>query len=102
MTTVSSSTLAVYRAISVVNEGLRPEDQLAERLSQPIIGDKASLDSLGLVQLLVAVEAELEASLGISLPLTLELTQPDAGVQTIGELVTFIERSSERSKRAAS
>lgn len=102
MSTQSPATLAVYSAISQVNQALRPEDQLTACPSQAILGPQASLDSLGLVQLLVSVENELERAMGLSLSLTFELTQPEAGVSTIGELIAFIEKNGETTQRAAS
>lgn len=88
---------AIYEAVRTVNEALGPDQQLAQDLRQPILGPRAQLDSLGLLNLLVAVESQAQSKLKVRLSLTLELTQPQSGVETIEDLRAYLlQKCSER------
>ena len=86
----SSILNAVYAAAISTNEALLPENKLEAREDECIIGEGAKIDSLGFVSLMVAVEREVEAVAGACPSLVEELSDPDAGVSTLGDLTDFI------------
>ena len=82
---------AIYRAVSTANEALEVDNQLFAEENQLIIGKGAKLDSLGFVSLLVAVEGAVSEMLGDCPSLVENLSDPNSGVHTLGELADFIE-----------
>ncbi len=52
----------IYTAVDEVNEFLLPEAQLSKSPGTIILGDGGALDSLGVVNLLVAIEEKMTAS----------------------------------------
>jgi acyl carrier protein len=85
---------AVFAAIDEINPQLPPGSRLDKSLTTPLQGAGGPLDSLGLVNLLVATEERLAAEFGVSITLTDErLVSPEESpLQTVGSLVAFIER----------
>lgn len=81
---------AVYSAVASTNEVLPAESKLLPEESESIIGAGAKIDSLGFVSLMVAIEQEVEAVAGSCPSLVEKLSDPDAGISTLGELVDFI------------
>jgi len=60
---------AIYSAIDQVNQHLPLEMALAKSPSQALMGSGSKLDSIALVNLIVAVEQSLQDSLGVPLSL---------------------------------
>jgi acyl carrier protein len=81
---------AVFIAVQNTNEALPIDRKIGSSESEPIIGEGAKIDSLGFVTLMVAVEQEVEAAIGSCPSLVEELSDPSAGVTTLGQLVDYI------------
>jgi len=60
---------AIYSAIDQVNQHLPPAMALSKSPSQPLMGNGSKLDSIALVNLIVAVEQSLQDFLGVPLAL---------------------------------
>lgn len=82
---------ALFRAVEEVNGLLDPGARLKPDVSTPLLGDGASLDSLGLVNLLVAAEEELEQELGRAVSLTSDLGTDAAAFRTLGSLADRVD-----------
>ena len=81
---------AVQIAIRNTNEALPTDKKIGSSESDCISGTGAKIDSLGFVTLMVAVEKEVEAAVGSCPSLVEELSDPAAGVTTLGQLVDYI------------
>lgn len=81
---------AVFAAVRNTNEALPIDSKIEPRESEFIIGEGAKIDSLGFVTLMVAVEQEVETTIGPCPSLAEELSDPAAGVTTLGQLVNYI------------
>jgi hypothetical protein len=81
---------AVKMAIRNTNEALPPESRIEPNESERILGHGTKLSSLGFVTLMVAIEQEIEATGGKCPNLTEDLSDPVAGVATIGELIDYL------------
>ena len=90
MTDRSEILTAVYDAVASTNEALPTESKLEQSEVERIIGEGAKIDSLGFVSLVVAVENEVLSAIGTCPSLAEELSDPDVGVHTLGDLVGFI------------
>lgn len=83
---------AIFHAIDEVN-ALLPEDRRVPKSENtPLLGDSAVVDSLGLINVIVAVEQQVEARFGRAISLTGvdELTQPDGPLRTVGALADHV------------
>jgi acyl carrier protein len=76
----------INRSIDRLNDLLPTGDSLPKEKSVILLGGNAALDSMGFVNLVVAVEEELDASLGIKIVLADRITAQDAANFTIGDL----------------
>lgn len=85
-------TNAVFRAIQVINEQLPPEKRLANTYDTVLWGPDAGLDSLGLVNLIVAVEEGITEEFDISISLTnyTSASEPDMSFLTVGSFITYV------------
>jgi acyl carrier protein len=81
---------AVNIAVRNTNETLPAESRIGPSESERILGEGAKIDSLGFVTLMVAVEQEVEAAFGQCPSLAEELSDPAAGVTTIGQLIDYL------------
>ena len=84
---------AVYDAIREVNEQVDEKQQLELSNETIFVGDGSNLDSIGLVNLIVLVEQNIEDMFGLSLTLADEkaLSQEQSPFRTVGSLVDYIE-----------
>ena len=84
----------VYRAIDAVNPQLPPERRVEKSPDEALFGREGKLDSLGLVNLVVAVEQELEDALGVSLTLADEkaLSERSSPFRTVSALSAYVRR----------
>lgn len=82
----------IYDVVDDVNTRLTPEKQVAKSLDAPLFGDSATLDSVGLVNLIIGVEVTIEEETGFIITLTDEraLTREETPFRTIGTLVDYI------------
>ena len=84
---------AIYDAVDEINE-LNPEEQQIQKdVNAVLFGESANLDSLGLVNLVVAAEQNLEEALGVDLTLADEkaMSQRRSPFRTIGTLAEYVE-----------
>src|SRR5262249_58030703 len=85
---------AVYRAIDEVNLQLPADRRLKKSSETALFGRAGSLDSLGLVNLIVAVEQAVEDELGASVTLADEkaMSQNASPFRTVGSLAAYVQR----------
>jgi acyl carrier protein len=87
-------TEAVYRAIAAVNDFLPEEQALEPREDLVLLGNGARLDSMGFVNFLVSLEEELEKALGRELNiaelLSVQSSDNETTVSTVGELISSL------------
>ena len=82
----------VYDAVDLIND--QNEGLLIEKSPKTVLfGNEGVLDSLGLVNLVIAIEQNIEDEYGISLALADEraMSQKHSPFRTIGSLVDYIE-----------
>ena len=84
----------VYRAIDEINPGLPAERRLKKSAGTALFGHAGALDSLGLVNLIVAVEQAVEDELGASVTLADEkaMSQSASPFRTVGTLAAYVWR----------
>ena len=83
----------IFRAIDQVNEVLLTEQTLAKESGTILMGLGATLDSMGFVNFIVALEEALVESTGRNLNLVEQLNVVGEGMRkpaTVGELSEFI------------
>lgn len=81
---------AVFAAVDQANEALSATNRIARREDARILGDGSSLDSLGFVSLVVAVEGEVQRRFGVAPLLTETIGDPDIRVATLGDLADLV------------
>jgi acyl carrier protein len=84
-------TNAAYCAIEEINEELAPDQQLAKSTDTPLYGAKGSLDSLGLVRLIVTMEQLVEEELGCAITLADDraFSETRSPFSTVGALIEY-------------
>jgi len=82
----------VYRAIDELNPQLPPERRLEKSPETALFGRTGRLDSLGLVNLIVAVEQAAEDELAVSVVLADEkaMSQRTSPFRTVGALAAYV------------
>jgi len=82
----------VYDSIDELNQQLSEQDRLEKSLETRLFGGNSKLDSLGLINLIVAVEQNIEDEFDISLTLADEraMSQRHSPFRTVGSLVDYI------------
>ena len=85
---------AVFAALDELNALRAQDEQLPKSLDTPLTGERGSLDSLGVVNLIVILEQRLDEIVGKSVSLLDdERLDPTAGqFNTVGSLVGHLER----------
>jgi acyl carrier protein len=88
----------VFRAIDRTNELLMEEQALPKNQSTALLGNNASLDSMGFVNFVVALEEEYQLATGDTLGITERLNSANgsAAVSTVGDLIRFIQQASQK------
>jgi len=84
---------AVYRAIDAVNDLLPAPQALAAHDNSVLVGGTATLDSMGFVNFIVALEEELERELhrGVDVPDLLAVQGQDgAAAFTVADLIKVL------------
>jgi len=76
-------------ALDRLNELLPPEQSLSKDPSTPLLSGPKKLDSMGFVNLLSALEEEIEAQLGKKIYLSDSILGPES-VNTVGDLQRII------------
>lgn len=85
-------TRLIYGVIDDLNAQFPDESKLEKRSSFVLFGDSGSLDSLGLVSLIVAVEDKINEEYGFTISLADEkaMSQESSPFKTIGTLVEYL------------
>ena len=83
---------SIYRAIDDINAELSEKERLKKVPETILFGNSGGLDSLGLVNLIVAAEQYLESEFGITLTLADEraMSQKSSPFRTVGTLANYI------------
>lgn len=83
---------AIFQAVDEVNQIFPKELRLKKSSETVLFGKKESLDSLGFVNLIVAVEHKIEEEFGIIITLADEraMSQNDSPFNTLGTLSDYI------------
>ena len=94
---------AIFRAIDDLNDQFPSERRLEKELDTVLYGKSGRLDSLGLVNLIVAIEERVGDELGESVTLADEkaLSQRDSPFRTVGTLVEYIGRLLKEKREAS-
>ncbi len=83
---------AVFRAVDEVNQELPEGQRLKKSLDTVLFGRSGVLDSLGLVNLIVAAEEKIEEEFGSTITIADEraMSQKNSPFRTIGTLVDYV------------
>ncbi len=83
---------AVYHAIDELNAQLDGAGQLVKSQDTILAGNSGKLDSLGLVNLIVGVEEQIEERTGVLLSLAdaQALAQETSPFETVGTLIEYV------------
>jgi acyl carrier protein len=83
---------AIYRAIDWINRDLPPDRQLSKAPETRLLGSQSVLDSMHLVNLIVAIEQEVEDAFAIALTLADEraLSMKASPFRSIQSLTDYI------------
>jgi acyl carrier protein len=83
---------AIYRAVDWINAELPPDRSLSKTPDTRLLGSQSVLDSLHLVSLLIAIEREIEDTVGVTLTLADEraLSMKESPFRTIQSLASYI------------
>ena len=79
-------------AIDRLNELLPSGDPLPKDQTTVLLGQTGRLDSMGFVNLIVALEEELDRQLGIKANLVDEVMMPAEGLYTVGDIHKLLIR----------
>ena len=79
----------VFTTIDELNQDLSKDDQLEKSFDTRLLGGNSNLDSLGLVNLIIAVEQNIDDEFGVSISLADEkaMSQKHSPFRTIGSLI---------------
>ena len=85
-------TQVVFEAVDEVNTLLPKEMQLSKSTDAPLFGPKGNLDSLGLINLMVAVERKLDNQgiANINVADEQAMSRPDEIFKTVESLMDYI------------
>ncbi len=91
--TVLEATAIVVESIKDLNLGRSAKDRIEPAVDTVLFGPKGTLDSLGLVELIVTIEERVQKAFGVSVSLASDraLSQahsPFRSVQTLGEFLS--------------
>ncbi|MEP7338510.1 MAG: hypothetical protein ABI977_12300 [Acidobacteriota bacterium] len=102
MNQTAEVTQLVFDAIREVNQQLPPQSQMAAAVDTPLVGAESPLDSLGLVNLIVAIEQHAEAKWNTSLMLfdAMATGVAESPFNTVGTLVNYISQRIAKSANA--
>lgn len=83
----------VFSTIDALNQELNKEDRLKKSLETRLFGGNSNLDSLGLINLIVAVEQNIEDEFDVTITLADEraMSQETSPFRTVGTLTDYIE-----------
>ena len=83
---------AIFKAVDEINQVLSEEQQLEKAVDTVIFGKRGKLDSLGLINLIVAVEQNIEDEFEAPITLADEraMSQKHSPFRTVGTLANYI------------
>lgn len=81
---------SVFDAIDDVNELLSEEDKLQKSPETVLLGESGSLDSMELVNFIVAAEEHINKNLGMSISLVDEMANSEGALRTVGTFVNYV------------
>lgn len=83
----------VYRAVDEMNEQLPPGRPIVKSPETRLYGSQSALDSLGIVNLIVTVEREIDDEFGVALTLADEraLSMKNSPFKSIQSLADYIQ-----------
>jgi len=83
---------AIFRAVDEVNQELPEGQRLKKSLDTVLFGRSGVLDSVGLVNLIVAAEEKIEEEFGSTITIADEraMSQKNSPFRTIGTLVDYV------------
>ncbi|PIR00935.1 MAG: hypothetical protein COV66_03665 [Nitrospinae bacterium CG11_big_fil_rev_8_21_14_0_20_45_15] len=81
---------SIFGAIEEVNEMLAEEERLKNSELTLLFGDAGELDSLGLINFMVALEGRMSTDFGLTINLIEELENPQEPLKSVGRLADFI------------
>ncbi len=102
MTRREEITCAVFEAVDDLNRQLPRSQRLTKSLGTPLLGAGATLDSLGLVNLIAAAQQRIEEAFGARLTLAdgAFLADDARSTLTLGEFIDFIETALDKRTHA--
>lgn len=85
--------LVIMNSIEEINRQLENEHQLEKYTNTVLFGEDGKLDSLGLINLVVAVEQNIEDEFDVTITLADEraMSQETSPFKTVGTLTDYIE-----------
>tara|TARA_B100002003_G_scaffold89491_1_gene83674 strand:- start:319 stop:618 length:300 start_codon:yes stop_codon:yes gene_type:complete len=83
----------IFNVIDTFNENQKNENRLKKSKETVLFGHGTVLDSLGLVDILIGIEQEIEDEYGINITIADEraMSQEQSPFKTIGTLIDYIE-----------
>jgi acyl carrier protein len=83
---------AIFNVLDEINQELPQEKQLKKSETTVLFGQFGQLDSLGLVNLIVAIEEKLEEECNVSITLADEkaMSQRNSPFRTVASLIDYI------------
>ncbi len=85
-------TALIYGIIDEINTKLPKKKQLAKHPEESLFGQEGKLDSLGLVNMIVAVEERLDEEFGLAITIADEkaMSMHNSPFRTVGSLIDYI------------
>jgi acyl carrier protein len=88
---------AIYRAVDWINGELPPDRQLIKAPETRLLGSQSVVDSMHLVNLIIAIEREIEDTFGVALTLADERAlsmkaSPFRSVQSLADYIGLLTR----------
>jgi acyl carrier protein len=84
---------AIFEAVDIINEQLSKAQRLDKSIDAVLIGETSKLDSLGLINFIVAVEQKIEDEFNKTVTLTEDedlISSTEGPFQTIGTLSDYL------------
>ncbi|UCF36855.1 MAG: hypothetical protein JSU96_18920 [Acidobacteriota bacterium] len=81
---------AILAAVDVLNERLPEDERVARDLGTEVLGPSRSVDSLGLVELVIEIEMAIRDRFDVNLNLANEsalLTRPEGTIETVANYI---------------
>ena len=92
----------IFRAVDDLNQLLLSSQRLTKAPETVLSGNDSALDSLGLVNLIVATERRVEEDLGVSIVLVDQesMSMKDSPFRTLGTMIRYTAQLLEKKKES--